>query len=137
MNISELNQERARLRAQLRRAAIDALNGAVALDLPDLVARVDQATTGQYSPVIRHRLMLRGLLTVWPHRDQLAAALGLELAELDRLAALPLLADPAPLVEMAAEIGRRFPATLLTLDALDPADREQARSDPEVLMGRS
>lgn len=80
---------------QRRRAAIDALNGAVALDLADLVARLDQGNNAQYSPVIRHRLMLRGLLTVWPHRDQVAAALGLELAELDRLAALPLLADPA------------------------------------------
>jgi hypothetical protein len=136
MNIPELQQERQRRRAQKRRAAIDRLNGAVALDAEDLLNRLEEQSTAQYSPVIRRTMLIREAVRVIPDRARVAARFRLTDAELERELSRPLLAPPQLALDIDAQVVAEIPATRLTLDALAPADREVARRDPEALVER-
>lgn len=107
----ELTKARKELRLERRRAAVEQLPGAVALDLEDLALRLDEGVQAHYSAVIRRRLLLRGLTTLGLESAALAAALGMTGPDLERETKAALLADPAIGAAIDLDVVQQLPET--------------------------
>lgn len=136
MNRTDLNQERQRLTLELERARFGLERSNEFYDVAHLgVWLRQQLNTGWQHPLARaivaHGLTADGLDVV-----QVAEVVELTPAEVDAIPKPPFRFRPDARVALTAEVQRRWPATLLTDDALSPEDRKIPRDQREALLAR-